>query len=921
MKQLSINRISAASIRANRKTYISLAVGILLAVFLATVVVLCAFGIIRAEEQKTVRVVGYTDCVLLDEPDISDESLRASGLFAAVGRQFVLASVKEHDVCLGYIDEEGQEILCRSCVEGRMPTQPGEIAVERSALEKLRLDRELGDTVTWTLLPVDGVEEERSFTIVGILNEQSASFDVSAFFGMSDSSLAWPAALISPDESFATGRAVVHRAMTYAPLAGFSQAANRYPGARLFGVSRTQAMVFPDDPAAYDASSYLQYTGMLLILGLSLLLAVCIGISSAMESVLASKTEEIGMLRAVGATRRQIRRIFGRDAWLLSFVALPVGLVLGILAAWLLCRLSPGEMLFSLRIWLLVPILAVSALCVFVSSGLPLRRASRQMPMGVLRDTALLRKTGRIRSRAGFRPTELIAGRQLRIHPWRQLGAALMVTATLLCTAFVGEMVYDALSELARDKPVAFSLAPQGFIPSSRHNFAAAAPGSILSGQDIAQIRGLPRVEYASLEEQTSVNLILEGELPAYFQSFAGSQGQGNDGETTWIYSIFGGGSGMNYLALSEDAPEPPAAAYDDDVSAWQRRNAWERNREMRAAAAAQQVDGRLVPFYLYVVDLSRVDFRDRLAEGKVDLAAIDAGREVLVYAPTYYVSELDDGSYLASTYTMRGSRVLDEYHNDYFYAGQPLRLMQLICEDNGEAAGDYDGLLYEYTQMERHDAAVTVGAVLEGRPIRDGVISLFTTERGAEALGIPMTHIAGMSVSLDGDVDLETEQALQSRLERIAMRGGMHVYNWLQGWREEVESMKQAMTLFVSMLLLFFTVAVAMQVSNAGRRIRADSRMIGTLRAVGADEKALLGCYRLPLLLTTAAGSILAVLGYTGFVIWFHSLVGEWLHPLTVAPAMLLLGALCALCCLAGARRKLKTVLEASIVENIREL
>ena len=60
MKQLSINRISAASIRANRKTYISLAVGILLAVFLATVVVLCAFGIIRAEEQKTVRVVGYT---------------------------------------------------------------------------------------------------------------------------------------------------------------------------------------------------------------------------------------------------------------------------------------------------------------------------------------------------------------------------------------------------------------------------------------------------------------------------------------------------------------------------------------------------------------------------------------------------------------------------------------------------------------------------------------------------------------------------------------------------------------------------------------------------------------------------------------------------------------------------------------------
>ena len=36
MKQLSINHISAASIRANRKTYVSLAAGIVLAVVLAT---------------------------------------------------------------------------------------------------------------------------------------------------------------------------------------------------------------------------------------------------------------------------------------------------------------------------------------------------------------------------------------------------------------------------------------------------------------------------------------------------------------------------------------------------------------------------------------------------------------------------------------------------------------------------------------------------------------------------------------------------------------------------------------------------------------------------------------------------------------------------------------------------------------------
>ena len=401
MKQLSINHISAASIRANRKTYVSLSVGIVLAVVLATVMTLCAFGLIEAREQQVVQTVGHTDCVLLDVPDITDESLRQSGLFDRIGHQFVAASVKDSNVYLGYLDEAGQDILCRTLVEGRMPEQSGEIAIERGALEKLRLEAEVGDEVTWTLLPVDGLEEEHCFTIVGILREQSGALDVSGFAWSSDG-------VLNCDYG------------------------------RFFGVSRTQAAVYPVDPADTDMAAYTQLTGMLLILGGALLLAVCIGISSAMEGVLASKTEEIGMLRAVGATKRQIRRIFGRDAWLLSLVALPVGLLLGLGVTWLLCRMAPDEMIFAPRLWLLGPIVLISALCIVIASGLPLRRASRQMPMGVLRDTALLRKAGSFKSKSSFHATKLIAVRQLRIHPLRQIGAALLVAATLLCAAIIG---------------------------------------------------------------------------------------------------------------------------------------------------------------------------------------------------------------------------------------------------------------------------------------------------------------------------------------------------------------------------------------------------------------------------------------------------------------------------------------------------
>ena len=921
MKQLSINRISSASIRANRKNYRSLAAGIVLAVLLATVMTLCAYGVIAARERQVVQTVGHTDCVLLDEPDITDDSLRNSGLFAEIGHQYVAASVKESGVYLGYLDAAGQEILCRGCAEGRMPEAKGEIAVERSALEKLRLEAEVGDTVTWTLLPVDGAEEERSFTIVGILREQSGALDVSGFARSAGSVLAWPSALISPEESFATGRTVAHRAMTFAPFTSLSRVEDRYDFGLFFGVSRTQSEVRPFDPAGTDAAAYTQLMGELLILGGALLLAVCIGISSAMEGVLASKTEEIGMLRAVGATKRQIRRIFGRDAWLLSLAALPAGLLSGLAVTWLLCRMAPDEMIFAPRLWLLGPILLISALCIVIASGLPLRRASRQMPMGVLRDTALLRKAGSFKSKRSFHATELIAARQLRVHPWRQTGAALLVAATLLCAALIVEQSYDALSEFARSRPVAFSL----FNPKATFSntpFSVLRPENQLSEQDVAQVRGLPLVDYANLEAETKVNLLLYGETPEYFLPFTGGEsGRGTDGVETWVYTVFSGGSGLSYLSLSPEDPEPPAPGGETDADGLRQRGAWKDYRQMRALMEAQGLAGKPVHFTLYATDLRRVDYTGRIAEGKVDLEAIDAGRQVLVYAPAYHLFRFKDGTRIAGVMADWGRAAAEaEIENDYFYAGQTLELVQFVQEhlfdDMSEAA-----LRTQFAQTARHDASVTVGAVLDGRPIRNSEVCILTTEAGAKALGFEMTEITGMEISLSRDVDRETELALEQRLERIAMRGDMTVFNWLQSWRDEVASIRSVMGLFAAMLLLFFTVAVAMQVGNAGRRIRADVRMIGTLRAVGADGKTLLGCYRLPLLVTTGIGAALGAGAYLAFAVWYHAQTADYMHPWTVLPAMLLLAALCALCCLAGLRLRLKSVLDQSIVENIREL
>lgn len=914
MKRLTISHISAASIRANRKTYRSLGVGILLAVFLATAVTVCAYGVVKANEQEIVRQVGYTDCVLYDTPDVTDETLRDSGLFESIGKVYLTACVKDSDVYLGTMDEAGTDILCRTCREGRMPEGPGEIAIEQSALEKLRLEAGVGDTVTWTLEPIDGAAEERTFTIVGILREQAGQYDMSGSFLSPGQTFHWFSVLLSDDEpGFAAGRTVVHRVMTYAPLVSYSRVTRYHSleGCRVFSVSRAYGTVGMYSTTS-DAHAYLEMTILLLILGVSLLLATCIGISSAMESVLAVKTEEIGMLRAVGATKRQIRRIFGRDAWLLSLCTLPVGLLLGVAAAWLFGRIMPERMVFSMSVWLLLPVIAIAAFCVFVSSAIPLQRASRQLPMGVLRDTAMLRKARRFQSKTSFHASRLIAGRQLLVHPWRQLGAALMVMATLLCTAFLGELVYQVVEDrLAGRTSAAFVLYAENPV-MDYYDFSVTKPKTTLSAQDMAQIRAMPEVEHADAVLQTHVNLVFDEEAPDYYRVLTGQSYTAFDGTESMTYTTWTDDGVEDYLDFGPEDPRPTG----EDGESILRAREYSRYEQMTAAADAQGLDGKLLSLPVYVCTLDGAELT--VAEGQVDLAALDAGTQVLVYAPTVYL--VNEGDVIVTSVDKpTETPILREIQNDAFYAGQSLTLVQLLNGEAVQEAQTYEAWRAAYAAMERNDAAVTVGAVLEGKAVPYTHIGILTTEKGAEALGIDMTQPSIVRIYLREDIDEETETSLVSRLERIAMRGDLALWNLLKDMRESTQEQNQILLLFGGMVVLFFAVAVAMQVGNSGRRIRADQRMIGTLRAVGADESSLLGCYRLPMVLTAAIGSLLAAALYLALAFAMRAYLVS--SPVVIVPAMLLLGALCVMCCFAGLRVRLKSVLGSSIVENIREL
>ncbi len=908
MPRLGLNRIASAGIRVNKRGYTALALGIMLSIFFITSLCLLFAGVIHATDVRANEKTGWQDAFYLDG-EATDAQLLEMGYFTEdIGHVTVTGRVEGNgDVYLGHYNETAARLLARKLVEGRFPAVPGEIALERSALEILRLNQGVGDTVTWTVTPVDGLPETRSYTIVGILAEQTSYIDVTRNMQSSERLYHWPQVLTCPSEpAFASGRLVQHRLLMLAP-----------------GVSMNATLVASDEPenllnqGAYavmlaDGSwtgwpihltyEHLAFLGdsafflrmgdsvfiiltLIVLMAGALVLATIVGISGAMESTLSRRRETIGMLRCVGATKRQIRRIYGRESWLLALVTAPVAVGLACLLAWAVSQVLPSHVAFVPSPWLLLPVAAMSLVVILLASSLPLRRASQVMPMSVMRDTVMLRKQKHIRSKTDFRVHRLISRRQLMFTPTRQVGAVLLMALLVIVVGLSGIFGVEVLGVMNRVNPLnqaAFSIIAN-YSRINPYNFATLEPAVDLTAGDLNQIRTLPLVESMDYARNTSINLLVE-EVPEYLLS---------------------PNNALNYrLVHLNNDPQ-----YEEMTT-----RAQKAHREVQALLGT---DKTLLPmnFNIMMIDPALAE----MASGRIDLDALNAGREVLVYAPTYYYKFDEDGrGYLSSHNDDEGRTDWDFIRrNDYFTVGMELDLAQIWCYDT---EWDYTN---RYEGLNHQRATVRVGGIMTSYPRQMPIWepTIFTTEEGARALGLTVTSFYRADIYLSALPDAAGEEALASRIEAIAMRGHAEVYNHLEALREEKQQGTTVLVVFVAIALVLFAVAVGMISGSITRNIRADVRLIGTLRAVGADDITLRRCYTGSLWLTVILGVLIGVscLGLFREIDMFY--FRNWISLIVPVCLCLLLTAAVALSCMVLVRLRIREITRRAIVENIREL
>ena len=133
------------------------------------------------------------------------------------------------------------------------------------------------------------------------------------------------------------------------------------------------------DQAAFKADRAKPVQQMLMLVYAMLALAILIallGIGNTLALSIFERTRELGVMRAVGMTRPQLRATIRWESVIVALQGTVLGLLIGLFFGWALV-LSMKDQVFSVPVPTLVIMVALAAVAGVVAAILPSRRAAR----------------------------------------------------------------------------------------------------------------------------------------------------------------------------------------------------------------------------------------------------------------------------------------------------------------------------------------------------------------------------------------------------------------------------------------------------------------------------------------------------------------------------------------------------------------
>lgn len=924
MKKMSMSTLARGNLKGKRKQYLTLFFGVFFAMLFSMSTLFFVSSFRASVRAKNERSYGKAEIILTNATGedwsklnrfFKDPAYGFAHLIGACNTEIYDESGERIVLSVGWLDETAKELSNAELMEGAYPEKEGEIAIEESALLHLSLaDAKIGDQIELPVRVQNGSgylpdEVTQTYTLTGILYDKARN--IAHIRHGAQSGL--PALQVAANTAVAPGgkenlSAYLHyKEQLFSDNGAFFQ---------YIGGGDNLIPVFYEFNADSDGANDLAALYVVIsIFAVSLLLVSCVGIVNAFRSRLDDRKTQIGLLRAVGTTRRQIVRLYSRETLLLCLLATPIAVLGAFLLVQLLLRVIVDGLIFTPQWWVLIGSAAVSVLVVLLASLVPLRRASRVSPMQAIRNTEITRTMAnkKIKSQTSFNVPSLLAKRSRQLFKKRLVLTAVMLTVTVLVATFG----FTLTGIFANQEPWL-----EG--DYELYHFA-------VSYGDLAWVRGNKQgwtvseiEEMKQIPEITSASAY--GSFPAFIQA-----------NTLTDYDK------LQQMKLYVELEEADDLNVDPDLL-----EHFKPLPSLETLKKKGSYQEELLPVtVIFAKDVSLLQsLSPAVREGTVNWEAVDAGQEMLLYAPPglEFVASTDidkrSAGYGHVDYSVRDTgREYYKYKGykeetlaqagNHFHAGDELPLSLLFTDERLPDLELRDKDYQSKLPYTRRDKTVTVGALLKEElhlqaPHTETGLILYTTTNAISGFADRLQY-SNVQLFSDWEINEAADTQIMQTLSRFpASLENTRIFSYWQFNQQRKESTRMALFAVLSVCLVFFTMTGSLINNSFTSRIRSGKRQIGTLRAVGASMRELVAAYRKELLwlfgVSFSIGTVLYVAFNPIFVRFFE---GHW-KGFLLTPWVLLAVAGCALLalvCSLNLRVQLKKLTKDSIVDNIREL
>ena len=445
----SLSNLSKKNLKMNKRKNSLAMISIILSTCLITAISILAYSIHEMNVDKVVKHVGYNHAYI-DHPSNKDlEILRNHKNVKEAGESIHLGiyqdiSFAPNSLNLFYNDEIFAKNSNETIIKGTFPKKENEIAVPKWMLEKMGVKSSIGEKININYSGYNKhlksqYEGKGEFVLCGILNDSDEE---------KNSNIA--VALVSKEYILKHVKTKDINLRVAFTVKGFNIKDTIYSVAKDLGI---------DNENVHVNEAYLKALGVdpdimmvSAIIGIVVIAACVLVINNIFIIHIGTKIREFGLVSALGATKKQIKKLVFKEGLMLSILGIPLGIILGHILSFSVGHLvfiSDSYIKVETSIFIILIATFISLITIIISLRKPSKIASKISPIEAIRYSGV-KISSKKKKRKG---EEIISLKKLAyLNLWRNKKRTIVTVISIALTGVLVILFSSMASMIDLDK-------------------------------------------------------------------------------------------------------------------------------------------------------------------------------------------------------------------------------------------------------------------------------------------------------------------------------------------------------------------------------------------------------------------------------------------------------------------------------------